>query len=117
MKGNIQEARKRLGMTQRDVADKLGKPSRTYGAWERGERELNLEDAWNIALLFGVSLDYLAGLITYEEELERNRKMEIAKLFEALNSQGQEKVIEFCRDMRGNPSYVKGEQNKEGTAE
>ena len=112
MKGNIQEARKRLGLTQQEVAEILGKPSRTYGAWERGERELNLEDAWEIARIFKCSLDYLSGLITYEEEVERQRQNEILNLLKGLSAEGQEKVAEFCKDIAGNPKYKKNRREE-----
>lgn len=104
---NIKDARKRLGLKQQEVADALGIPGRTYGAWERGERELKITDAVAIANLFGCSLDYLAGTITWEQEEERKRLDLLVRMFRKLNHGGQKKLMEYCIDLSGNVKYAK----------
>lgn len=57
----IKQMRKRSGLNQKDVAAAIGVPVRTYGSWERGERNINLEDACLIADVLRCTLDELAG--------------------------------------------------------
>ena len=52
--------RARKGETQREVADAIGINESTLCAWEnRGG--IGLDDAWNLADHYGVSIDALAG--------------------------------------------------------
>ena len=39
MENRIKEARKRFGLTQQQVKDLLGIPTRTQQGWEKGERK------------------------------------------------------------------------------
>ena len=57
----IKQMRKRSGLNQKDVAAAIGVPVRTYGSWERGERNINLEDACLIADVLRCTLDELVG--------------------------------------------------------
>lgn len=52
---------------QKDAAQALGIPERRYASWERGEAMLNLEQAYACAVLFGCTLDELAGAPTQEK--------------------------------------------------
>lgn len=104
---NFKEARIRRGLTQKEVAAAIGVPSRTYGAWERGEREPNLEDAFAIGDVLDCSLDFLAGRITQQDEEENQRVARLNNLFTELNSEGQEKVLAHCIDLLGNDKYLK----------
>jgi transcriptional regulator with XRE-family HTH domain len=49
-------------LTQADVADKIICDQSLYSKYERGLRSLPLEAAIRLAEVYGVSLDYLAGL-------------------------------------------------------
>lgn len=49
-------------MTQRQVAEYLHCDQSLYSKYERGERALPLEFAVRLSALYGVTLDYLAGL-------------------------------------------------------
>lgn len=106
-RNNFKGARSWRGLTQKEVAAAIGVPSRTYGAWERGEREPNLEDAWEIANVLKCSLDFLAGRISQEEEEENQRIARLNNLIAELNPEGQEKIIAHCIDLLGNDRYLK----------
>lgn len=116
-KTNFKEARIWRGLTQKELAASIGVPARTYGAWERGEREPNLEDAFNIAEVLSCSLDFLAGVISKEEEEENQRVARINHLAKELNRLGQEKVISHCIDLLGNEKFVKGYRESFGEYE
>lgn len=57
----LRQLRKKTGLTQEELAKKIGGTARVIGAWERGETQLQLEDAARIADVFGCTLDELAG--------------------------------------------------------
>ena len=62
MKLRIRELRKSRALTQAAVAELLMCDQSLYSKYERGERAFPLESAAKLALFYGVSLDYLAGL-------------------------------------------------------
>lgn len=55
------QMRERAGYKQIEVAEILEMEPRTYGSYEREEREINLADAIRVADLFGCTLDELAN--------------------------------------------------------
>ena len=67
MNNKIREIRKYRNLTQKEVADRMTVlvnrkiTKGTIGAWERGDREINLVDACALADIFECSLDELAG--------------------------------------------------------
>jgi len=65
----LRETRKKSNILQKDVAARLKLPLRTYQSYEYGEAEPSLQTLVNIARLFEVSLDYLAGLTNSEQRI------------------------------------------------
>lgn len=59
-KNNIASERKRLGMSQEDLADELGASRDSVKKWESGA-PMKLKFLVGMAELFGCSLDYLMG--------------------------------------------------------
>lgn len=57
----IRLLRKELGMTQKEVAEKLGIGYRAYQCYELAQRYPDFHGLINIANFFSVSLDYLVG--------------------------------------------------------
>lgn len=55
--------RKRIGITQEEVARKTSIAYSTYRRYERGGTEPDISEAARIADFFDVSLDYLAGRV------------------------------------------------------
>ena len=53
--------RKERGLTQQELADRLGTTKSTISMYERGERRPNFEIAEAITDFFGVDLSYLIG--------------------------------------------------------
>lgn len=104
MKGNLKEAREAFGYTQKQIAETIGIPQRTYGSWERGEREYNADDAVKIADIYGCSLEYLLGRRTLEEEKEHLRTNSLCEMMKRLSPEGQDKLIAYCEDLLANPA-------------
>ena len=58
---NLREARKLSGMTQKEVAEKVGIARSTYALYETGERSPDVEVVKKLAEVLNVSGDYLIG--------------------------------------------------------
>lgn len=65
---NLKQARKNSGLTQKEVADKLGVGQSTYKNYEGGLREPNGNTTVLLAEIFNVTTDYLLGRDTGEPE-------------------------------------------------
>lgn len=59
MKDRIRQLRKEAGMTQQEVADRLGVNHVTISGYERGTRRPQFPEADALAELFDVNLEYL----------------------------------------------------------
>ena len=72
---NIRDHRKRLGLTQEQLAERLGITLGTVSKWERGGSEPDLGFIMDLAELFHVSVDALIGFSMHgadaDEEAER----------------------------------------------
>lgn len=62
---NLKVARENKGMSQKDVAEKIGVAKSTYSLYESGNREPNVQTIKKIADILSTSADKLLGL---EEE-------------------------------------------------
>ena len=58
----LQELRIEKNMSRNTLANLLKVNPRTISYWELGQRECNLEQLFNLAIIFQVSTDYLLGL-------------------------------------------------------
>ena len=58
----LKELRLELGLSQQELAGKVGLTHTAIGLWEQGKRTPNLDAVIALAKFFGVSLDYIAGL-------------------------------------------------------
>ena len=57
----IRDLREDADKTQTEIADILGTTPQYYGKYEKGEREIPLMRAIELADYYDISLDYLAG--------------------------------------------------------
>ena len=64
-KDNLIQLRKLKGMTQEDIAEKVGVSRQAVAKWESGETSPDLEKSRLLAEVLGVSLD---DLVNYEPE-------------------------------------------------
>ncbi|MBQ8881794.1 MAG: helix-turn-helix transcriptional regulator [Clostridia bacterium] len=61
----LKERRNQLGLTQRQVAERLGVAQPVYQRFEKGVFECSYEQLRDICKLFDLSADYLLGLTEY----------------------------------------------------
>ena len=57
----LKELRKKRGVSQAELAGRLGVPQQTYSNWENEVREMDYKTLIRMAVIFGVSVDYLLG--------------------------------------------------------
>lgn len=130
----IKEARKRVGMTQNELAIKLGVPFQSVSQWERNTRKPKIDTLQKIASALGVNLvelsedlfdQKLLSLIkqdySTDEEFQAavlNNEISIATLtnpndvfllrnFFMLNEDGQELAIERVVELTMHEEYLK----------
>lgn len=118
----IKQMRKRSGLNQKDVAAAIGVPVRTYGSWERGERNINLEDACLIADVLRCTLDELVGrkppIITPNEN---DRQFErLSYCYSMLNDESKEQLAGLASTFTADASrlaFKSGEDTEIGVGE
>lgn len=67
------------GLSQKEMADKLFIPLRTYQSYERGERDLSTAVVLAICLTFNISSDYLIGRTTSERTEQQEHLAELVE--------------------------------------
>lgn len=100
----LKKLRKDTGLTQVDVASKLGISQQAYASWERGVKKPTQDNLVKIAQVLNVSVDYLVG--NSEEKLDELDNIEL--LFR-MNSKGlteeeknifRKELIEFMEERK-----------------
>lgn len=79
--------RKRLGLTQHQVARALGIPRGTLACWELGVRPVHLEHLKRLAALYGVSVSQLLA------EPDTSQVGRMRETFSGLNRENRERAI------------------------
>ncbi len=67
---NLFKARRKKGLSQEDVAEKLGISRQTVSKWETGETLPDIRQAKRLAMLYGLSLDELIDLDSDVQEIQ-----------------------------------------------
>lgn len=99
----LKDLRKQAGLTQVDVAERLGISQPAYASWERGVKKPTQDNLVKIAQILSVSVDYLLG--NSEEVVE----LDNIELLFRMNSKGlteeekkvfRKELIEFMEERR-----------------
>ena len=75
----IRELRKRAGMTQAELAAKIGVTASTVGMYEQGRREPDSAKLVELCNIFGVSVDHLLGNSSIEDT---SGSVEVSEVFD-----------------------------------
>lgn len=86
----LRELRNKSGLTQNEIANKLGVSGQTILNWENGIYEPKINQLIELADLFEVSIDYLV-----ERKTGANKIDDICKELEKIS---KEELIEFIRN-------------------
>lgn len=102
MEIRLKEMRKKRGLKQKEIAEKLGVDWRTYGSWERGERMIYLEQARNCAVALDCSIDEIAGRpLRDPSEFSGQREAELHRYYRSCNRERQDRLLDTARDFAG----------------
>ena len=128
----IRRTRLRKGITQNQIAEKIGISQPTYAQWENGKRKPKLETLKKIADALEVPVSTLyddyefvdpgEGLTEDQKAKQKAHDQEQLKVikkfysrdkllhnFNAVNEEGQQKIVEYSNDIAENPKYKKGD--------
>ena len=103
MNFRLKEMRKLKGYKQKELADILGIDWRTYGSWERGERGLTLENAYNCAIALGCTIDEIAGMPEHPASFTEPRKNALVGYYDSMNDKGRDLLVQSAKHMSADP--------------
>ena len=102
----IKELRLSAGLTQNDIAQKLGLNQTAIGKYEREQLEPSLETLKELSILFDCSIDYLVGhtddfgnVIKKEtaQAISSQDGKELLDIYTALSPELRVQVLEYAR--------------------
>ena len=93
LKDNIKKARLKVGLTQSEVAEKLGVAQAQYARWENGGRNPKDETVEKLAEIFGTSFEILKGRDDGLEEI-----VSLLREYE-LTEADKNKIIKTLKDL------------------
>lgn len=102
----LKKLRKDAGLTQVDVAEKLGVSQPAYASWERGIKKPTQENLVKLSKILYVSVDYLLG---NTENKQTSDVLEDIELLFRMNSKGlteeekeifKKELIEFMEERK-----------------
>lgn len=100
----VRDLREDADMTQKQAAEKLFLHLTQYRRYECGESEIPLHIAINIAKLYSVSLDYVAGLSDDKRGLTRSsltdNETQLINGFRKLDATDQGRILERVEILR-----------------
>ena len=100
----LKDLRRQAGLTQVEVAEKLGISQPAYASWERGIKKPTQENLVKIAQILNVSVDYLVG-----NSEEKSDELDNIELLFRMNSKGltdeekavfKKELIEFMEERK-----------------
>ncbi|MFZ8863359.1 MAG: helix-turn-helix domain-containing protein, partial [Thermocrinis sp.] len=96
----IRLIRKLLGLTQKELGEKIGRSWKTINRWEAGEREIPDTALKLISQIFGVSYEWLktgqGEMWEKKEKIEEEEEM-LRKIRELILEDLIEKTVEFLK--------------------
>ena len=101
---NISFYRKKSGLTQSQLADKMGVKTTTVSTWERNASSPDIETLYGMCNLFGISLDEMYGVNTEygygsEEPTYEDTKKLIARNGKALSTEQKMELIKLLTEI------------------
>lgn len=96
---NLKLLRKRINLTQKEVADAVGITFQTYSYYETGRTNPTPEMLCKLADFFGVTVDELLGRTPQLFDDARIERPEVLDLFEQLNVAEQERALGYMERM------------------
>lgn len=99
----LKEMRVRSGLKQKELAERLSVDWRTYGSWERGERGLTLENAYNCAIALNCTIDEIAGMPPRHASFSDQGQQKLNECYEKMNESGKTLLVESAKSISADP--------------
>ena len=90
--------RKRTGLSQAEMAEKVGVKLRTYGSWERGEVVMNIEQLVDCARVLDCSTDEILGM-PIRTVFSDPREAELHRVWHGLDRERQDRLLATAQDL------------------
>lgn len=94
---NLLYYRKKSGLTQKELAEKIGVKNTAVSNWESGNNSIDIETLFSACEIFGVTLNDMYGRYSTSESsgavLSQNEDR-LLSAFRSLNQQGQEYIMQ-----------------------
>jgi len=118
----INEYRMANNLTLAEMESKIGVPAQTINRYELGQRVPKIDvandiaDALNINPLWlqGYSVDIARNIFVPDESPFDTSEQQLIGLYRELNTEGQEKLLDYADDMVLSGKYIKTDPSKLG---
>lgn len=109
----LKECRKKAGIkTQKEMATRLDVTERTYAAWERGETQITLENAYRCAVLLGCTVN---DLCAFPDSVQTGEN-KLVRLYRSANEQGKSAIMAIAENQAGDVARRAAPPGLESTA-
>ena len=116
MKFYIKEARERVGLSQKELAELLGIKPTTFNGYETGTHDPKSEILVKIAIQCNTSVDYLLGCTNDPSPPKTKKapaqgesdfkKKRLIHNYDKLNELGQDTLVTYSDDIASMPKYT-----------
>lgn len=92
---SITENRKRLGLSQKELAEKLGVKNTSVSSWERGANAPDIEIIFELCKIFGIPISEMYGCDTSSNSSDiklNGLELELIRTYRRLNNDGKEEL-------------------------
>lgn len=113
----IKEAREMVGLSQKELAEKIGVAPNTFHGYESGKHDPKSNLLAEISRICGVSVDFLLGLeerqstptssINDAGVLTKEEVFRISTAMNQMNEEGRERVVEYAEDLAAGGRFKK----------
>ncbi len=92
---SVREARHKQGLTQLELAERLGKTDRSFSDLENGKTDPKLSTIAQISLELGISVDSAIGVLPKDDVA-----LCVKQFFKDMPAEEAEKYIRLCQEAR-----------------
>ena len=106
---NLLYYRKKSGLTQKELADKLGVKNTAVSNWESGNNSVDIETLFRAAKIFGVSLSEMYGqrAASVSDVNLTSDEHELVGCYREMNAEGQTAALAAVRGLASSGIYKK----------
>ncbi|MBS6398155.1 MAG: helix-turn-helix transcriptional regulator [Clostridiales bacterium] len=95
---NLKEIRQKRGLSQGDVASRLGCSANVYSRYERGERQPSIDVLIGLSKILDVSVDFIIGNHEIESASLSGYELELVKESRTADERAKQDVLLLLRN-------------------